>query len=140
VIWLAGRALPLERKDGRSAAARLDRLHEVSETYRNTYGHGGFDKEGGSIYFHVPDVGALPARLTDVRDSPHFDVIPVGSLDFEELCCSQATGGNACQRFWLVLAPIGDSRFALIATGCHALLHNCSTRNRRRNRSCPPLC
>lgn len=70
-----------------ATAKRLhDRLHEVSETYRNTYGHGGFDKEGGSIYFHVPEVGALPARLTDVRDSPHFDVIPVGSLDFEELC------------------------------------------------------
>jgi hypothetical protein len=68
-------------------AKRLhDRLHEVSETYRNTYGHGGFDKDGGAIYFHVPEVGALPAPLTDVRDSPHFDLIPVGSLDFEELC------------------------------------------------------
>jgi hypothetical protein len=55
-----------------ATAKRLhDRLHEVSETYRNTYGHGGFDKEGGAIYFHVPEVGALPARLTDVRDSPH---------------------------------------------------------------------
>jgi hypothetical protein len=70
-----------------ATAKRLhDRLHEVSETYRNTYGHGGFDKEGGSIYFHVPEVGALPARLTHVRDSPHFDLIPVDSLDFEEVC------------------------------------------------------
>jgi hypothetical protein len=48
----------------RTAKRLHDRLHEVSEIFRNTYGHGGFDKKGGAIYFHVPGLGALPARLT----------------------------------------------------------------------------
>lgn len=72
--------------NGTTAKRLHDRLHEVSETYRNTYGHGGFDKEGGAIYFHVPGLGALPTRLTDVRESPHFELIPVDSIDFEEVC------------------------------------------------------
>lgn len=96
-----------------ATAKRLhDRLHDVSETYRNTYGHGGFDKEGGAIYFHVPEVGALPARLTDVRGSPHFDLIPVGSLDFEEMCglfdeVDEFLGTSEITRFGMRYAEAG---------------------------------
>jgi hypothetical protein len=63
-----------------------DRLHRVSEDYRNTYGHGGFDKKRGALYFHVPDLGVLPAMLSDIRDSPHFEFVPVDVNDFTEIC------------------------------------------------------
>jgi hypothetical protein len=52
-------------------------LRDAAESYRNTYGHGGFDKQGAAIYVHLPEIGAVPARLTDVRESPHFELFPV---------------------------------------------------------------
>ncbi|MFI2315612.1 hypothetical protein [Streptomyces sp. CB00072] len=66
-----------------SAKAHFDALHRIAEEYRNTYGHGGFDKFGSSMLFHMEGVGALPAVLSDIRDSPHFAFIPVGMDDFE---------------------------------------------------------
>ncbi|OKI49316.1 hypothetical protein AMK17_38395 [Streptomyces sp. CB00072] len=35
------------------------------------------------MLFHMEGVGALPAVLSDIRDSPHFAFIPVGMDDFE---------------------------------------------------------
>lgn len=60
-------------------------LREIAETYRNTYGHGGFDKDGAALYVHVPGVSALPAALTDVRESPHFRLFPVDAGGFGEI-------------------------------------------------------
>jgi hypothetical protein len=57
------------------AARFLSKLRAVSESYRNTYGHGGFDKFGATVAFHVPGVGAVPAVLSDIRTSPHFDFV-----------------------------------------------------------------
>jgi hypothetical protein len=67
------------------AKKHFDRLHEVNEEWRNTYSHGGFDKQKASIYFHVPKVGAIPAALLDVRDSPHFNFIPADVDDFDRV-------------------------------------------------------
>jgi hypothetical protein len=65
--------------DARQALARL---HEVAETYRNTYAHGGFDKLGATIGIHVDGIGVVPARLTDVRRSPHFELYPFAPASF----------------------------------------------------------
>lgn len=40
-----------------------DRLLDIREEWRNPLAHGGFLSGGGSLYFHLPRVGALPARL-----------------------------------------------------------------------------
>jgi len=40
-----------------------DRLRGIREEWRNPLAHGGFLSGGGSLHFHVPGVGALPARL-----------------------------------------------------------------------------
>jgi hypothetical protein len=45
------------------AKALYDRLLEIREVWRNPLAHGGFMSGGGSFYFHLPGVGALPARL-----------------------------------------------------------------------------
>jgi hypothetical protein len=66
------------------ASRHYNRLRDVAETYRNTYSHGGFDKEGAAVWVHFP-FGAIPARLSDVRDTPHFELFPVDEADLEEI-------------------------------------------------------
>lgn len=61
-------------------------LHSISESYRNTYGHGGFDKAGSTVAFHIPDIGAVPATLSDIRTSPHFNFVPTAEEDFGSIC------------------------------------------------------
>lgn len=71
------------------AKRHYDALHRISEDYRNTYGHGGFDKfPHATIAFHVPGLGALPVKLSDVRDSPHFAFAPVDATKFEDICAT----------------------------------------------------
>ncbi len=65
--------------------AQFDALHRIAEDYRNTYGHGGFDKAGASIGFHLPGIGALPAALSNIRDSPEFDFLPVDAESFDQV-------------------------------------------------------
>jgi hypothetical protein len=63
----------------------LGRLHQVAEDYRNTFGHGGFDKHGATIGIQIEGVAPIPARLTDVRRSPHFELYPFAPLSFREV-------------------------------------------------------
>lgn len=67
------------------AKAKFDALHRIAEDYRNTYGHGGFDKAGASFGFHLPGIGALPAALSNIRDSPEFDFLPVDAESFDQV-------------------------------------------------------
>jgi hypothetical protein len=67
------------------ASRHYTRLYEIAETYRNTYSHGGFDKGGAAVWVHVQDVGAIPARLSDIRDSPHFELFPVDETGFDAI-------------------------------------------------------
>jgi len=59
-----------------TAKTLYDRLRDVAEEYRNTYSHGGFDKERGAFLIHFPR-GAVPARLSDIRDRAQFEFFPV---------------------------------------------------------------
>lgn len=62
------------------------RLRGVVERWRNTYAHGGFEKgHTGSVYLHVPDVGAVPVGLTNVRTSPLFTLFPANPTDIVEV-------------------------------------------------------
>jgi hypothetical protein len=63
-----------------------DQLHDIKERFRNTFSHGGFEKDGASLYFHLPAIGAIPARLTEIRNSPHFNFLPLAQADFNEVC------------------------------------------------------
>jgi hypothetical protein len=46
-----------------AAKTFYDKLVNVREEWRNPLAHGGFLSGGGSLYFHLPNVCALPARL-----------------------------------------------------------------------------
>jgi len=67
------------------SARILGRLQEVANQYRNTYAHGGFDKQGAAIGVHIDGIGPVPARLTDVRRAPQFEIYPFGPSTFDDL-------------------------------------------------------
>lgn len=71
-------------KTGPQAAKHRESLVRLTETWRNTYSHGGFDKQHATMHFHTPGVGAIPAAFSDVRDSPHFQFVPAEFADFTE--------------------------------------------------------
>lgn len=62
------------------------RLHDVIEKWRNPYAHGGFDKQRGTISFHVDGLGALPMLMSDVRTHPTFHLVPERESSFDEVC------------------------------------------------------
>lgn len=76
------RVLDMQEAD---ANRMLGRLREVAETYRNPYAHGGFDKLGATVSVHLPGIGPVPARLTDVRRSPHFALYPFAPDSFADV-------------------------------------------------------
>jgi len=71
------------KKDPQAPRHR-EALVRLTDTWRNSYSHGNFDKQHGAILFHTPGVGAIPAAFSDVRDSPHFQFIPAESGDFDD--------------------------------------------------------
>ncbi|MFF1732011.1 hypothetical protein [Streptomyces sp. NPDC058247] len=68
-----------------SAKKHFDALYRIAEEYRNTYGHGGFDRHGSSFLFHMQHVGALPAVLSDIREKPYFSFMPLDLDDFSQV-------------------------------------------------------
>jgi hypothetical protein len=68
-----------------AAKVNFDTIYRIAEEYRNTYGHGGFDKHGSTFLFHMEDIGALPAVLSDTRGNSYFSFTPVDVDDFNDV-------------------------------------------------------
>ncbi|MFD5827582.1 hypothetical protein [Lentzea sp. NPDC060358] len=68
------------------AQKKYEALRDLAETYRNTYGHGGFDKRGATVHFHVPGIGVIPATLSKVSKTPHFGLVPAVVEDYNRIC------------------------------------------------------
>jgi len=71
-----------------TAKSLYDRLFYIKEVFRNTYAHGGFEKHGASLYIPLPGAGVLPARLSDIADSPRFDFLLGKETTFQEICAT----------------------------------------------------
>jgi hypothetical protein len=69
-----------------TAKRHYDALKEVKEKYRNTVSHGMFEKGGASLYFHDPEFGSVPVRLSRHPDGIHFLFTPVDEVKFAEIC------------------------------------------------------
>ncbi|MDR6586361.1 hypothetical protein [Herbaspirillum frisingense] len=61
-------------------------LRRLKERVRNPLSHGGVENDGGSMFIHVPRVGALPANMSNTRSSTHFNFIPVDAPDHKKAC------------------------------------------------------
>jgi hypothetical protein len=70
-------------KDAQKVYARLKRL---KERIRNPFAHGGVENDGGSLFIHLPTIGALPANFTQIRHSVQFNLIPVEEDDHRSAC------------------------------------------------------
>lgn len=70
-------------KDAQKVYARLKQL---KERIRNPFAHGGVENDGGSLFIHIPFVGALPANFTQIRNSVQFNFIPVEEDDHRSAC------------------------------------------------------
>jgi len=64
----------LDLSDGKTKKF-YDKLVDIREQWRNPLAHGGFLSGGGSVYFHLPDIGALPARLRRTPTGVKFGFI-----------------------------------------------------------------
>jgi hypothetical protein len=61
-------------------------LKRIKERVRNPFAHGGVENDGGSLFVHIPTVGAMPANFTKIRDSVRFNFIPVDNDDHGSAC------------------------------------------------------
>ncbi|ATB46370.1 hypothetical protein [Corallococcus macrosporus] len=65
-----------------------DRMRRIRDALRNPLAHGGFEPGVFSLYFHLPDVGALPARMSRHGDGFSFVINPIGHASFWEICAA----------------------------------------------------
>lgn len=61
-------------------------LVTIKERYRNTFAHGGFEKNGQSFYISLGNYGSIPASLSGVKNSIHFKPFPIDQSVYEEIC------------------------------------------------------
>lgn len=74
---------PAEAARDRSAYTAL---LDLAYRYRNTFDHGGFDREGATLHVAIPGAGFVPSAMSRFRGSVHFGLFPVEQADFEEVC------------------------------------------------------
>lgn len=63
-------------------------LKRIKERIRNPFAHGGVENDGGSLFVHIPTLGALPANFTQIRNSVRFNFIPVEKDDHASACAT----------------------------------------------------
>ncbi len=73
-------------KHDRLAKSLYDQLDSIRERYRNPLTHGYFEKEGASLYFHVPGLYAVPVRLSKFREGLHYSFYPITETSLDEVC------------------------------------------------------
>lgn len=59
----------------------LSQLKRIKEKVRNPFAHGGMENDGGSVFVHVPQFGALPANFSKIKDSVRFKHLPIEAED-----------------------------------------------------------
>jgi len=64
----------------------LGQMRRIKERIRNPFAHGGIENDGGSLFFHLPHVGAIPANFSRFGDSVRFSFIPIEVDDCAESC------------------------------------------------------
>jgi len=85
-FWADKYKMLFDIRSNPSAKSFYDDLNTIKERFRNFYAHGGFEKGGASLYIHIPNIGAIPAQFSKVKNSPHFDIIPIREDSFSDIC------------------------------------------------------
>jgi hypothetical protein len=75
-------------------------LKRIKERIRNPFAHGGVENDHGSLFVHIPTVGALPANFTRIRNSVRFNFIPLGKDDHRSACAVFDAFDKAMRSGW----------------------------------------
>lgn len=67
-------------------ASLYKELKEVKDKYRDSIVHGTFEKNPVSLYFHFPEIGAIPVALSKFKGSIHYSFFPVSQKSYDEIC------------------------------------------------------
>jgi len=84
--WDKKLKLVLPIAGNRHAEKILGRMRRIKERIRNPFAHGGVENDGGSLFFHLPHVGAIPANFSRFGDSVRFSFIPIEADDYCDSC------------------------------------------------------
>ena len=68
--------------EDQKAKEHYDYMLNIKERYRNTLAHGNFQKNGGSMYVHMENLGAIPMLLTKSNETLRFSFSRLGEIDF----------------------------------------------------------
>jgi len=72
--------------DATLSAKPLGKMRDIKERIRNPFAHGGFENDGGSIFFHLPHIGAIPTNFSRFGNSVRFSFIPIEQEDHADVC------------------------------------------------------
>ncbi|MGO7153210.1 hypothetical protein GR198_05835 [Rhizobium leguminosarum] len=64
----------------------LGKMRDIKERIRNPFAHGGNENDRGSLFFHLPRVGAIPGNFSGFGRSVRFSVVPIESQSHTEIC------------------------------------------------------
>ena len=53
---------------------------------RNPFAHGGVENDKGSLFVHIPSIGAIPGNFTQIKNSVRFNFLPLEADDHAEAC------------------------------------------------------
>lgn len=101
--------------DATPSAEPLGKMRDIKERIRNPFAHGGFENDGGSIFFHLPRVGAIPTNFSRFGNSVRFSFIPIEQEDHADVCAifdsldELLTTGPLERPHWLMDAGIDPS-------------------------------
>lgn len=70
----------------KTAPDLLGRLRRLKERIRNPFAHGGVENDRGSLFFHFPGVGQIPANFSRFKDSVRFSFLPIRIDDHQTVC------------------------------------------------------
>lgn len=76
--------MPINKKTEKTYAA----LKRIKERIRNPYSHGGTENDSGSLFVHIPTIGAVPANFSRVKNSVRFNVFPIEDSDHSSVCAT----------------------------------------------------
>lgn len=72
----------------RKAERIFSSLQSTKERLRNTIFHGGFAKDGLTLYFHIPRFGAVPMSLSRYSETLSYSLHPIDDVSFQQICTS----------------------------------------------------
>ena len=74
--------------DATISAEPLGKMRNIKERIRNPFAHGGFENDGGSIFFHLPHVGTIPTNFSRFGNSVRFSFIPIEQETHADVCAT----------------------------------------------------